>query len=264
MSRDVKGLSVSQPPKKRSSLLTGLLIGLVVGTLAAAGVAWYVSRLSMQFDQGKTADAKAAAAPKSAPLAPPVQPTPAPAPVLPVPQPEAVPQVAPAPAAAPTPTAPPRASSVPVPVATTPAPAAPAAAPLPLPGKPGDKVADDKPRFEFYKALPGDPKAPKSSTEPAHVPVAPVAAEKPSANKPSKASDGAVYIQVGAFQNPAEADNMKARLALMGLEAGVQPVNVPDKGTLHRVRLGPYAKADDASAVRDKLTKAGIPVAVVK
>lgn len=261
MSRDVKGLSVSQPPKKRSSLLTGLLIGLVVGTLAAAGVAWYVSRLSMQFDQGKTADAKAAAAaPKPAPLAPPVQPTPAPAPVpVPAPQPEAVPQAAPAPVAAPAPTAPPRASSVPVPV-TTPAPAA----PLPLPGKPGDKVGDDKPRFEFYKALPGDPKAPKSSTEPAHVPVAPVVTEKPNANKPSKSSEGAVYIQVGAFQNPAEADNMKARLALMGLEAGVQPVNVPDKGTLHRVRLGPYAKADDASAVRDKLTKVGIPVAVVK
>lgn len=39
---------------------------------------------------------------------------------------------------------------------------------------------------------------------------------------------------MGAFEDPSEADNLKARLALMGVEASVQKVEVPDKGTMHR------------------------------
>ena len=46
------------------------------------------------------------------------------------------------------------------------------------------------------------------------------------------------YLQAGAFEDPSEADNLKARLALMGVEASVQKVDVPDKGTMHRVLTG--------------------------
>ena len=123
-------------------------------------------------------------------------------------------------------------------------------APAALPGKPGDKVAE-KPRFEFYKILPGSGEA------------APLPAPKPE-QKTEPSGGDALYLQAGAFQNPADADNLKARLALMGVEAGVQQVTVPEKGVMHRVRIGPYRSPEDMSKVRTQLAQNGIQAAVVK
>ena len=72
------------------------------------------------------------------------------------------------------------------------------------------------------------------------------------------------YLQAGAFEDPSEADNLKARLALMGVEASVQKVDVPEKGTMHRVRVGPYMGQDAMSKAREQLTASGIGTAVVK
>lgn len=123
-------------------------------------------------------------------------------------------------------------------------------APAALPGKPGDKVGE-KPRFEFYKILPGAEEA------------APQPAQKP-AQKAEPSGGELLYLQVAALQNPADADNLKARLALMGVEAGVQQVNVPDKGTMHRVRIGPYRSPEEMAQVRALLAQNGIQAAVVK
>lgn len=131
------------------------------------------------------------------------------------------------------------------------------ATPEPLPGKPGDKPAE-KPRFEFYNILPG-----KQDAAGDEAPAAPAPAEK-AAPAADKAPDQPVYLQVGAFQKPADADNLKAKLALLGVEASVQQVNVPDKGTMHRVRTGPYAKLDDMNKVRNLLSQNGIQATVVK
>ncbi len=143
------------------------------------------------------------------------------------------------------------------------APAAAPAQPVALPGKPGDKV-DDKPRFEFYKILPGEAgtEAKPGEAAPAAKPAETAPAAKPA--ETAKPAIDPVFIQVGAFQNPAEADNLKARLALQGLEAGVHAVALPDKGTVYRVRLGPYGKPEEAAAVRAQLTQAGLPATVVK
>ncbi|MDT3737216.1 MAG: SPOR domain-containing protein [Denitratisoma sp.] len=122
--------------------------------------------------------------------------------------------------------------------------------PEPLPGKPGDKVAE-KPRFEFYKILPG-------SQEPV-----PQAEPKPAAAAPKPAGD-ALFLQAGSFQNPADADNLKARLALMGVEASVQQVTLPEKGIMHRVRIGPYANPDEMARVRTLLAQNGIQASVVR
>lgn len=131
-----------------------------------------------------------------------------------------------------------------------PEPGKPAAAPQALPGKPGDKV-QEKPRFEFYKILPG-----------AEEPV-PQAAPKPSAAAPAPAAE-ALFLQAGAFQKPADADNLKARLALMGVEASVQQVTLPEKGVMHRVRIGPYANPDEMAKVRTLLAQNGIQASVVR
>lgn len=121
--------------------------------------------------------------------------------------------------------------------------------PQPLPGKPGDKV-QEKPRFEFYKILPG-------SEEPV-----PQAAPKAAAAPPP--SGEALFLQAGAFQKPADADNLKARLALMGVEAGVQQVILPEKGVMHRVRIGPYANPDEMAKARTLLAQNGIQASVVR
>jgi cell division protein FtsN len=123
--------------------------------------------------------------------------------------------------------------------------------PIALPGKPGDKpVAQqaDKPSYDFYKILPGG--------DAASVPVSAPAGEPAAPDK--------LYLQAGAFQDPAEADNLKARLALMGLEAGVQKVETADKGVLHRVRVGPFAAQGDVDAAHAKLAQEGIETVVVR
>lgn len=124
------------------------------------------------------------------------------------------------------------------------------AAPEPLPGKPGDKAAE-KPRFEFYKILPG-------SQEPV-----PQAEPKPAVAAPKPAGE-ALFLQAGSFQNPADADNLKARLALMGVEASVQQVTLPEKGVMHRVRIGPYANPDEMAKARTLLAQNGIQASIVR
>ena len=130
---------------------------------------------------------------------------------------------------------------------------------LPLPGKPGDKPVE-KPRFEFYKILPGtqDP-TPDSANINAGSPSVAVAGE----GQPLAPSEQ-FYLQVGAFQKPVDADNIKAKLALMGVEASVQDVNVPDKGTLHRVRTGPYATPGEMNQARTLMAQNGVQATVIK
>lgn len=133
------------------------------------------------------------------------------------------------------------------------------APPQALPGKPGDKL-DEKPRFEFYKILPsGQEPAPASGDA---KPPAPPAAQPP-AGVPAQSGE-AFYLQAGAFQKSTDADNLKAKLALMGLETSLQEVNVPDKGVMHRVRVGPFAKLEDMNRVRNQLSQSGIQATVIK
>ncbi|MGB8052994.1 MAG: SPOR domain-containing protein, partial [Azonexus sp.] len=56
---------------------------------------------------------------------------------------------------------------------------------------------------------------------------------------------------------PEDADNQKAKLAFMGVEAVIQQVMIQDK-TLYRVRVGPYTKIDELNKVRAQLAKSGI------
>ncbi|CAB1367324.1 SPOR domain-containing protein [Denitratisoma oestradiolicum] len=121
-----------------------------------------------------------------------------------------------------------------------------------LPGKPGDKVAE-KPRFEFYKILPDGQEGTPGTTA-----AAPPESESPAAPATQ------FHLQAGAFQKPADADNLKAKLAMMGVEASVQQVNVADKGTLHRVRVGPFASPEEMNRARNLLAQNGIQATVVK
>lgn len=151
-------------------------------------------------------------------------------------------------------------------VAETRAPAATAGeAPLPLPGKPGDRPGE-RPRFEFYKILPGQEAAPAGAAPATAPPLAtdPAAQAEAKPQPEKKAPDEVLYLQVGSFSNPADAENLKAKLALVGLEAQVQQVDVVDRGLMHRVRIGPYRKPDDMNRARTLLAQNGMQAAVVR
>lgn len=106
-------------------------------------------------------------------------------------------------------------------------------------------------RFTFYGILTGSESPPTGQeANPAAQPKAPPeASEKPVGEN--------YFLQVGAFQTEQEADNTKAKLALLGLEAVVQTANIPDKGVLHRVRVGPLANIDELNKARAELARNG-------
>ncbi len=71
------------------------------------------------------------------------------------------------------------------------------------------------------------------------------------------------YLQAGAFREQPDAENAKARLALLGVESSISERN-NDTGTLYRVRVGPFAQVDAMNRVRSKLSDNGVDVAVVR
>jgi cell division protein FtsN len=114
----------------------------------------------------------------------------------------------------------------------------------------------DKPKFDFYKILPGQEET-VSEKE--------LQARARAASRGQQESSKDVYfIQAGSFQNPADADNQKARLAILGFESSVEPANLPDKGTWYRVRMGPYTKVEEINRVRAALAQSGIDASLVK
>lgn len=133
-----------------------------------------------------------------------------------------------------------------------------------LPGKPGDKVGE-RPRFEFYKILPGGQEATPSTAPVAPAPSAAAPAPlPPPAAEASPAASDIFYLQTGAFQKADDADNQKARLSMLGLDVAVQEATVADKGKMFRVRVGPFAKPEEMNRVRNQLAQNGIQATVVK
>jgi cell division protein FtsN len=105
---------------------------------------------------------------------------------------------------------------------------------------------EPKPRFDFYQILPGK--------------------QEPAAHPDSKEQQGreVTYLQVGAFQKSSDADNLKARLALAGLEAQIQTATLSDNSVWHRVRLGPYATTVELDRARAVLRENKIEPSVIK
>ncbi len=70
-------------------------------------------------------------------------------------------------------------------------------------------------------------------------------------------------LQVGSFRAKSDAEQMKARLALLGITTRIQTVKVND-ATWHRVRVGPVSGARQADAMRKQLADNGIESLVMK
>jgi cell division protein FtsN len=137
--------------------------------------------------------------------------------------------------------------------------------------KPAEKAAaekkpGDRPRFEFYTMLPGEKEVTdKEAKSAAAKPKEPAKGGPGSSPSQPKPHTGETYwLQAGAFSEEKDADNLKAKIAFSGLEATVKAVDVPGKGTLHRVRLGPYQSLEDANRIKTALSQNGVGVTIIR
>ena len=115
-----------------------------------------------------------------------------------------------------------------------------------------DAKQNEKPRFDFYKILPG-------VEEPVTEQEIKQAAEK------TVGAPGEVYfLQAGSFQAAADADNLKAKLTLLDLPTSIQTADLQDKGVWHRVRVGPFKTLDEINRARATLGQNNVQSSLVK
>lgn len=112
------------------------------------------------------------------------------------------------------------------------------------------KTTNEKPRFEFYNMLPGN-------EEPVTEKQFKKAAKQPSLKDK-------YYLQAGSFQDTEDAENLKAKIAMLGMEAYVQSADLSEKGMWHRVRVGPFTKIDAINKARSSLLQSGIKANLIK
>ncbi len=142
---------------------------------------------------------------------------------------------------------------------------------------PGSALPDPNKGFNLSPpgpATPVDPARPpplapgaapgKSAAVAPPPPAAPAAPAKAEPAQDDALPEGSRFLlQAGAFKSPDDADGMRARLALIGLDARIFPIEQGGQ-TLYRVRLGPYGQLDDVNRVRKLLAENSIEAQIVR
>ena len=215
--------------RQRGGFAVGLIVGLLIGLALALGVALYVTKVPIPFVNKvpqRTAEQDAAEIEKNRnwdPNAPLHGKNPA----------------RPAPAVAPT-----------LPPANATAGAAPPA-PATVDGAPA-RPASGSAAATRREAATAAAQADKSPAKP----VAP--------GTPAGLADPFNYfVQAGAYARSEDAEQQRARLAMMGFEARLSEREQSGR-TVYRVRLGPFERKDDADSTRDRLTGAGFDASMVR
>jgi cell division protein FtsN len=128
--------------------------------------------------------------------------------------------------------------------------------------------ASERSRFQFYELLPRDEVTVPRPSTPAPGPAATAPAAPPTAAAPAAPAAPAtpaerpatrILLQTGSFREFTQADEMKARLAMMGLQANIRQVQVEGQ-TFHRVYLGPFENETQADRWADRLRRENIEV----
>ena len=120
-------------------------------------------------------------------------------------------------------------------------------------------TSEGKARFEFYKELTDKPDTASNKKSDRHetASIKPVPLSKP------VASTSIYFLQEGAYTNVDDAEKVKAKLALLGMVANIQPANIPDKGVWYRVRLGPYKSSTEMNEALATLKLNGLKAAPI-
>lgn len=129
-----------------------------------------------------------------------------------------------------------------------PAPSPPSAAATNKGGK-ESRSTDAKLEFDFYKILPGWEEA---------------VTDREFKRQTARTSKEVYFLQVAAFPKPADADNLKARLALAGIESKIQTAQLPDGKIWHRVRIGPFIDQNELSDSREALKRIDLEANLIK
>ena len=110
---------------------------------------------------------------------------------------------------------------------------------------------EDPDRFEFYDTLPQAEVEIAENGKAAAISLPPVV------------TPGTYVVQAGAFPAFAEADKVKARLALLGIVAEIQTAEADDGRTFHRVRIGPIDDLNQLNRLRARLRQNRIDFMVI-
>ena len=237
--------------KQRGGTLLGLVIGALVGLGIALTVAVYVTKVPVPFmnkSPSYNPDSDAAEARKNkdwnpnAPLAGknPARAAPSASGELSLPAEPSTATNVPDPVLAPEdPKKPERVVKPPVKMVTVPAPAAPAASAPVAVAKPARPPSAD-PLGDLAKARSESPAFSSGASDPFNY-----------------------FIQAGAYRTPEDAEQQRARLLLLGMQAKVTEREQAGR-TVYRVRVGPFEKKDDADRIKDRLDNSSIETALVR
>jgi cell division protein FtsN len=145
--------------------------------------------------------------------------------------------------------------------AATSAPAAPAAVPAPDRAQargaqraPTAAASTREQRFDFYEILPQFEVV---------VPEVETAASPSTRSRPTVEEPGSYVLQAGSFSALGDADRLKARIALLGIESRIQRVTIDDD-VFHRVRIGPINDLDRLNRIRRQLRDAQVDTLLMK
>ena len=102
-----------------------------------------------------------------------------------------------------------------------------------------------EPQFDFYKILP---------SKEVNISEWESVEEEEITASPQKDQPPVMFVlQVGSFKQYQSADQIKAKLALMGVTADIQRVVINGQDVRHRVRVGPYKNTEKLQQARDRL-----------
>lgn len=140
------------------------------------------------------------------------------------------------------------------------------------------KAARQQPEFDFYSLLPEEevvvpseeeppamalPSLPTASETPAESRVqAAVPSNEPEASQPPTRS-GDYLLQLASFRRSADAETLKAELALQGVQTFIQRVTIGSGETYYRVRTASLDR-DEAQALKERLAARGQDALMVR
>jgi cell division protein FtsN len=223
---------------QRGNFVVGMIVGLLLGLAIALAVALWVTKVPVPFVNKvpqRTSDAAEAERNKNwdpnAPLAGKSQPT----------RSAGATGAAPGPQGAPAAMPPPSAAALPPYVPPVPPPLGGSTTAGHVPARPPAVVAAN---------------TPSPTTAPAAAP-----ATKPAA--PASSDPFVYFVQAGAYTKPDDAEQQRARLAMLGFTAKVTEREQVGR-TMYRVRVGPFDAKDGAESAQEKLRQSGVDAALVR
>jgi cell division protein FtsN len=139
----------------------------------------------------------------------------------------------------------------------------------PLAGKPGARPASTPGISASVPTPPPKASAVAEPAKPARDAAAILSGQEPPpiAIAPRSAKPGVdpfvYFVQVGAFSKPEDAEQQRAKLAMLGYTAKVTEREQSGR-MMYRVRLGPYQMRDEAESAQSKLQSGGETAALVR